>query len=223
MILIIDNYDSFVFNIARYLEELGEETRVIRNDVEGVDALMALRPGAIVLSPGPGRPEDAGVSVDLIRAAAGRVPVLGVCLGHQAVAAAFGGRTVHGGEPVHGRATPVKHDGTGVFQRLPSPLMVGRYHSLVVDPSSLPSELRVQAWSPAGEIMAFRHVQWPIHAVQFHPESVLTPQGHHLLEGFLAEAQAFGGRGEGKGPYFRGEREGKGEPPGAAVRGGVVG
>jgi para-aminobenzoate synthetase component II len=198
MILIIDNYDSFVYNVARYLEELGEETRVIRNDAVAVDALVALNPGAIVISPGPGRPVDAGVSVDLIRAAAGKIPVLGVCLGHQAVAEAFGGRTVHGGEPLHGRATPVEHDGTGVFQRLPSPLNVGRYHSLVVDPSSLPAELQVQAWSPAGEIMAFRHERWPIHAVQFHPESVLTPQGYQLLEGFLVDAHAFTGRGEGK-------------------------
>jgi para-aminobenzoate synthetase component II len=198
MILVIDNYDSFVHNVARYLEELGEETRVIRNDVEAVDALMALKPGAIVISPGPGRPVDAGVSVELIRAAAGKIPVLGVCLGHQAVAEAFGGRTVHGGEPIHGRATLVEHDGTGVFQGLPSPLMVGRYHSLVVDPSSLPAELRVQAWSSAGEIMAFRHERWPIHGVQFHPESVLTPQGYQFIEGFLAEAQAFAGATPGR-------------------------
>ena len=212
MILIIDNYDSFVYNVARYLEELGEETRVVRNDVAGVDALMALKPAAIVISPGPGRPVDAGVSVDLIRAAAGKIPVLGVCLGHQAVAEAFGGRTIHGGEPVHGRATRVEHDGTGVFRRLPSPLMVGRYHSLVVDPLALPAELQVQAWTPVGEIMAFRHERWPIHGVQFHPESVLTPQGHQLLEGFLADAQVFAGEGGGKG-----------QTPGAEAPEGIAG
>jgi para-aminobenzoate synthetase component II len=212
MILIIDNYDSFVYNVARYLEELGKDTRVIRNDVEEVSALMALDPEAIVISPGPGRPVDAGVSVELIRAAAGKVPVLGVCLGHQAVAEAFGGRTVHGGEPVHGRATPVTHDGTGVFQGLPSPMLVGRYHSLVVEPSSLPAELRVQAWSSEGEVMAFRHERWPIHGIQFHPESVLTPQGYQLLEGFLAETRVFRGGGEG-----REQTSGTGAP------GGIVG
>ncbi len=187
MILIIDNYDSFVYNIARYLEELGAATRVVRNDASDADRLLALAPRGIVLSPGPGRPEEAGVSLELVRAAAGRVPLLGVCLGHQVVAEAFGGRTVEGDEPLHGRATRVTHDGTGLLRGLPSPLEVGRYHSLVVEEASLPSILRIQARSPAGEIMALRHRELPIHGVQFHPESVLTSHGHALLHGFLVE------------------------------------
>lgn len=199
MILLIDNYDSFVYNIARYLEELGEETLVFRNNVERVEVLMALEPGAIVISPGPGRPSDAGVSVDLILAAAGKVPVLGICLGHQAIAEAFGGRTILGREPLHGHATAVEHDGTGVFRDLPSPLRVGRYHSLVVDASSVPEDLEIQAWSPTGEVMALRHRQWPIHGVQFHPESILTPHGYELLQGFLGLVRALGSRSHGEG------------------------
>jgi para-aminobenzoate synthetase component II len=188
VILVIDNYDSFVYNVARYLEELGMETRVARNDAGDVPSLLALEPQAIVLSPGPGRPAEAGVSLELVQAAAGRCPILGICLGHQVVAEAFGGRTVVGVEPLHGRATSVTHDGTGVFQGLPSPLEVGRYHSLVVDDTTLPGELRVQSRSPLGEIMAFRHRDLPIHGVQFHPESVLTPYGIALLRGFLDDS-----------------------------------
>lgn len=210
MIIIIDNYDSFVYNIARYLEELGEETRVFRNDVERVETLMALDPGAIVISPGPGRPSDAGISVDLILAAAGKVPVLGVCLGHQAIAEAFGGRTVPGREPLHGRATPVEHDGTGVFHDLPSPFWAGRYHSLVVAASPFPPDLQIQAWSPEGEVMALRHRKWPIHGVQFHPESILTPHGYELLQGFLALVRSLGTRtpSEGESPE-PGHRKGR--------------
>jgi anthranilate synthase/aminodeoxychorismate synthase-like glutamine amidotransferase len=189
MILVIDNYDSFVYNIARYLEELGAETQVVRNDAVEVDHLLALAPRGIVLSPGPGRPEKAGVSLELVRAAAGRVPLLGICLGHQVVAQAFGGRTVEGVEPLHGRATWVTHDGTGLLQGLPSPLEAGRYHSLVVEEASLPPVLRIQARSPVGEIMALRHRKLPIHGVQFHPESVLTSHGHALLLRFLAETE----------------------------------
>jgi anthranilate synthase component II len=182
-VLILDNYDSFTYNLVQYLGELGAELDVVRNDVAGVDELVARRPDRAVVSPGPGAPPDAGVSVELIpRMAEAGVPVLGVCLGLQSLAAAYGGRVVRG-DPVHGKPAEVEHDGRTIFRGLESPLVAGRYHSLVVDPD-LPDCLERSAWS--GElVMAARHRDLPAEGVQFHPESVLTPHGKALLRNFI--------------------------------------
>jgi anthranilate synthase/aminodeoxychorismate synthase-like glutamine amidotransferase len=189
MILLLDNFDSFVYNLARYLEELGRETRVVRNDAIDVAGVRKLRPEAIVISPGPCDPPRAGVSLAVVRELGSEIPILGVCLGHQAIGAAYGGR-VERGEPVHGRSSPVHHDGRGVFHGLPSPLRAGRYHSLVVAREGLPPELEVTATLDDGTIMALRHRRFPVAGIQFHPESVLTEHGHELLENFLRhEAQ----------------------------------
>ncbi len=193
MLLVIDNYDSFTYNIVQYVGELGVEPDVRRNDVLTVDEALALAPRAIVLSPGPCTPREAGISVPLIRAAAGRgIPVLGVCLGHQAIGEAFGGEVVRADRLMHGKTTDVVHEGAGVFSGLPSPLTVMRYHSLVIRPSSLPADLEVTAWSgdrPAGaEIMGVRHRTLPVEGVQFHPESVGTSHGHRMLATFLRAA-----------------------------------
>lgn len=185
MILLIDNYDSFVHNLARYFRRLGQATHVLRNDELTAEQALILAPAAIVLSPGPCTPAEAGCSLELVRLAAGRVPLLGVCLGHQAIAAAFGGRVVRAGTPVHGRASPIVHGGEGLFAGLPSPLSVGRYHSLVVEEATLPSELCVTARLEDGTIMALAHRRWPIFGVQFHPESILTEGGYRLLANFL--------------------------------------
>lgn len=185
MILILDNYDSFVFNLARYCEELGEKTTVYRNDALSVDDIARLDPDAILLSPGPGRPEDGGIMIDLLHALSGRLPILGICLGHQAIGAAFGGKIVHAVEPMHGRASPIQHENSDIFSNLPNPLTVGRYHSLVVDPDTLPACLSVTARSEAGEIMGLAHKQHPTYGVQFHPESILTDHGHTMIKRFL--------------------------------------
>lgn len=185
MILVIDNYDSFVYNLARYLRELGQEVTVVRNDAVTVEEVRALRPSHVVLSPGPQTPNEAGICLDLVRALAGAVPILGVCLGHQVIGQAFGGRIVRARRPMHGKASAIRHTGRGLFAGLPNPLQAGRYHSLVVAPEGLPPELEVIAWSEEGEIMALQHRRWPVYGVQFHPESVLTPQGHDLLRNFL--------------------------------------
>lgn len=194
MILLIDNYDSFVYNLARYFTELGCEARVVRNDAVNVVDVRALRPQAIVLSPGPCRPNEAGVCLELIRSLADDVPMLGVCLGHQAIAAALGGRVVRAIEPVHGRTSPICHDGEGVFSGLPNPLRATRYHSLVVEESSLPQELRITARTDDGVPMALMHRSRPVFGVQFHPESVLTQAGHLLLRNFLSLAGITGRR-----------------------------
>ncbi|MFZ5625443.1 MAG: anthranilate synthase component II [Gemmatimonadota bacterium] len=190
MFLVLDNYDSFTYNLVQYLGELGIEPVVYRNDQLTPEAALALDPDAIVVSPGPCTPGEAGISVPLIRAAAGRVPVLGVCLGHQAIGEAFGGRVVRASRLMHGKTTDIVHDGTQLFAGLPSPLRVMRYHSLVVAPQGLPADLEVVAWSadrPAREeIMALRHREFPIFGVQFHPESIATEQGKRLLENFLS-------------------------------------
>jgi anthranilate synthase component 2 len=190
VILLVDNYDSFVYNLARYLEELGETTRVVRNDATSATAALASGPTHVVLSPGPCTPREAGISVDLVRSAARLgTPLLGVCLGHQCLGAALGGRVVRGA-PVHGKVSPVRHDGTGLFAGLPSPLRVTRYHSLVVDPGSLPADLLPSAWTEDGILMAIRHREAPLWGVQFHPEAVLTQEGHALLANFLALGRA---------------------------------
>jgi anthranilate synthase/aminodeoxychorismate synthase-like glutamine amidotransferase len=185
MLLLIDNYDSFAYNLARYLIELGCDTQVVRNDEISIEDVRYLSPSAIVISPGPCTPKEAGVSCDLIRSFGPTIPILGVCLGHQAIAAAFGGAVIRAPEPVHGRTSPVFHDGTGIFADLPNPLRATRYHSLIVDEGSLPEELIVTARTEDGIPMALRHLNWPLFGVQFHPESVLTQHGRLLLANFL--------------------------------------
>ena len=185
MILLIDNYDSFTYNIAHALAELGEEVRVVRNDAMTPTEAEALHPDYLVISPGPGRPEDAGLSIDLIGTLGRRLPVLGVCLGQQAIAFAFGATVGRAGQLVHGRASRVYHDGTGLFAGLPSPIKAGRYHSLAVTEESLPSCLFVTAQTTDGEIMGIRHCSLPVEGVQFHPESILTTHGKRIFQNFL--------------------------------------
>jgi anthranilate synthase component 2/para-aminobenzoate synthetase component 2 len=190
MILLLDNYDSFVYNVARALREMGGLVEVVRSDSLTVEDAISADPSHLVISPGPGTPGDAGISVDLVRAVRGRLPVLGICLGHQVIAEAYGGRVVRSGEPVHGRATPILHGDEGIFAGLPSPFLAGRYHSLAVEPTSLRPPLRAVAWTPAGEIMALRDEVAPVWGVQFHPESILTPFGDALLASFLRTSSA---------------------------------
>ena len=187
MLLVIDNYDSFTYNLVQYLGELGAEVVVRRNDAVTVEEVGAMAPSGIVLSPGPCAPAQAGVTVDVIRAWGHRIPTLGVCLGHQAIGEAYGGAVVRATRAVHGKTSRIDHDGTGLFAGLPSPLVVGRYHSLVVDRASLPSSLEVVATATddPSEIHALRHVTFPVWGVQFHPESVLTPTGKQMLQNFL--------------------------------------
>jgi anthranilate synthase/aminodeoxychorismate synthase-like glutamine amidotransferase len=190
MILVLDNYDSFTYNLVQYLGELGLEIDVRRNDAIAVDDVEALKPDAIVISPGPCTPADAGISVPLVRRWGSSIPILGVCLGHQAIVEAYGGRVVRAGRVMHGKTSRVLHDGTDLFRALPSPLEVMRYHSLIADPGSLPSTLAVTAVAQddATEIHAIRHREHPVWGVQFHPESVMTPQGKDLLRNFVALA-----------------------------------
>lgn len=191
MLLLIDNYDSFTYNLVHYLGELGAEVTVRRNDALDVQAAMALRPAGIVLSPGPCDPSQAGICLPLVRAAAeARLPLLGVCLGHQAIGEAFGGRVVRAGEIVHGKPGAIRHDGRGLFAGLPSPLSATRYHSLVVAREGLPEELEVSADLADGTIMGLRHRTLPIEGVQFHPESIRSEHGHALLGAFLAMLRA---------------------------------
>ncbi len=185
MILLIDNYDSFVFNLARYFERLGQPTRVVRNDSIDARQARSLRPRAIVLSPGPCAPQQAGCSLEVVRQLHGEFPILGVCLGHQVIAEAFGGQIVRAPEPVHGRAAEVLHDGSGLFADLPNPFRACRYHSLAVEEASLPECLKVTARTKDGVIMGLQHKTLPIFGLQFHPESVLTEGGFELLAGFL--------------------------------------
>lgn len=185
MILLIDNYDSFVFNLARYLEELGCRTRVARNDELTVAEVERLAPSAIVLSPGPCTPNEAGICIEVVRRLGDRVPILGVCLGHQAIGAAFGAEIIRAPEPVHGRISLIRHDAVGLFAGLPNPLRATRYHSLIVAAETLSPELRVTAWTEDHLPMALQHSRHPIFGVQFHPESVLTQSGHSILRNFL--------------------------------------
>lgn len=188
MLLLIDNYDSFVHNLARYFVELGCEAHVVRNDAVTVADVRAMAPSAIVISPGPCTPNEAGVSMELIRELGPSIPMLGVCLGHQAMAAALGGRVIRAPEPVHGRTSWVRHTGTKLFQDLPNPLRATRYHSLIVEETTLPNDLIVTARADNGIPMALEHRQWPLFGVQFHPESVLSQRGRSLLSNFLLEA-----------------------------------
>jgi anthranilate synthase component 2 len=186
MLLLLDNYDSFTYNLYHYFGELGAMATVLRNDALGVADALALRPQAIVISPGPCDPDRAGISVDLVREAAGTCPILGVCLGHQAIAQAFGGRIVRAPEIMHGKVSEIEHTGGDLFCGMPSPFLATRYHSLVAEPDTLPGCLEVTARTRDGVIMAIRHRELPIHGVQFHPESIETRHGHRLLKNFLA-------------------------------------
>jgi anthranilate synthase/aminodeoxychorismate synthase-like glutamine amidotransferase len=186
VLLLIDNYDSFTFNLAQYLGELGAEVVVRRNNEITLDEIDAMRPEHIVISPGPGRPEQAGVSIDVIKRFGPAIPMLGVCLGHQAMGAAFGGRVVRAGQLMHGKTSMVDHDGRGVFKDLQGPFAAARYHSLIVSDDDWPSDLIVAArTADTGTVMGLRHRVWPMHGVQFHPESVLTQEGRHILRNFL--------------------------------------
>jgi anthranilate synthase component 2 len=187
-VLVIDNYDSFVYNLVQYLGELGAEPLVHRHDELTLDEIVALDPDAVLVSPGPGRPEDAGLSNDVIRRFAGRRPVLGVCLGHQCIGQVFGGEVVRAPEIMHGKTSLIRHDGRGVFAGLPQPFEATRYHSLVVERSSVPPELEITAWTDDGIVMGLRHREHAVEGVQFHPESILTGCGHDLLRNFLAAA-----------------------------------
>lgn len=189
MILLIDNYDSFTFNLVHYLGELGEQCEVHRNDALSVAEIAALRPEAIVLSPGPCTPNEAGICCDVIRELGGTTPILGVCLGHQAIGQVFGGRVIRAPEPVHGKVWPVYHDNTDVFAGLPNPVNVTRYHSLIVEAETLPDVLERTAWTDDGLIMGLRHRRYPVHGVQFHPESIASEGGHDLLRNFLSLAR----------------------------------
>jgi anthranilate synthase/aminodeoxychorismate synthase-like glutamine amidotransferase len=185
VILVIDNYDSFTYNLVQYLGELGAILKVVRNDELDVDGIATLRPERIVISPGPGTPDQAGVSIDVIRRLGSTTPTLGVCLGHQAIGRAFGATVARAQRQMHGKTSSIEHDGSGVFRELSNPFVATRYHSLVILRDTVPDELEVSAWSEDGEIMGIRHRRHPIEGVQFHPESILTVEGKSLLRNFL--------------------------------------
>jgi len=185
MILLLDNYDSFTYNLAQYLGQMGQELEVRRNDEITLDDVAALHPNRIVISPGPCTPKEAGISVPLIQRFAGEVPILGVCLGHQAIGAAFGGNVIRAQTIMHGKTSEIRHDDKTIFEKLPNPFIATRYHSLIVERESLPDELAISAETDDGTIMGLRHKSLPVEGVQFHPESVLTSAGYHLLENFL--------------------------------------
>lgn len=185
MLLMIDNYDSFTYNLVQYLGELGEDVRVVRNDAITLAEVAAMAPERIVVSPGPCSPAEAGICVPLIKSFAGRIPLLGVCLGHQCIGAAFGGDIVHARSLMHGKTSPIHHADVGVFSGLPNPLIATRYHSLAISRDTLPECLHVTAWTDDGEIMGVRHTTLPVEGVQFHPESILTQCGHDLLRNFV--------------------------------------
>jgi anthranilate synthase component 2 len=194
MLLMIDNYDSFTYNLVQYLGELGQDVRVVRNDELSVEQIRQLAPDRIVISPGPGTPDQAGVTLEMIAKLGAQIPILGVCLGHQSIGQAFGGKVVRAREIMHGKTSVIHHSGKGVFAALPNPFVATRYHSLVVDKTSVPAVLEVTAWTQDAdggidEIMGFRHKALPIEGVQFHPESILTEHGHALLRNFLQEVR----------------------------------
>ncbi len=192
MLLMLDNYDSFTFNIVQYFAQLGEDVKVVRNDEIRVDDIKGFNPDRIVISPGPCSPEEAGISVAAIREYAGRIPILGVCLGHQSIGAAFGGRIVRSVSLMHGKTSPIHHDGKEIFEGLPNPFNATRYHSLVVERETLPDSLEVTAWVENSEIMGLRHRTLPVWGVQFHPESILTEGGMELLDNYLRLSRQYG-------------------------------
>ena len=186
MVVVIDNYDSFTYNLVQYLGELAADVHVVRNDAATVEAIAEMKADHIVISPGPGRPEGAGVTMEVIRALGATTPILGVCLGHQAIGAVFGGAVVRAGVPMHGKTSTIEHNGSGVFTGISGPFVASRYHSLVVADEGLPGELEVTARTREDRtIMGLRHRTWPVHGVQFHPESILTGEGHRILRNFL--------------------------------------
>jgi anthranilate synthase component 2 len=189
MLLMIDNYDSFTYNLVQYLGELGADVKVVRNDEVALDEVARMRPDRIVVSPGPCSPNEAGISLALIERLGGEVPIFGVCLGHQAIGQAYGGKVVHAQQLMHGKTSPIHHAGQGVFAGLPSPFTATRYHSLAVERASLPDCLEVTAWTDDGEIMGLRHRSLAVEGVQFHPEAILTEHGHAMLANFLGPAQ----------------------------------
>jgi anthranilate synthase component 2 len=211
-LLLVDNYDSFTFNLVQYLGELGADVEVFRNDQIDVPGIRARRPDGLVLSPGPCTPDEAGVTLSAVRELAGALPILGVCLGHQAIGQALGGKVVRNARILHGKASPVRHRGTGLYAGLPSPFAAGRYHSLVVERRSLPASLRLTSWTDEGEVMGLRHRELDVEGVQFHPESILTEGGKRLLANWLSRVRrhaAAARRG-------RGRRQGGGSPRRAA-------
>ena len=185
MLLMIDNYDSFTYNLVQYFGELGEDVQVFRNDAITLKEIAAMKPDRLVISPGPCSPKEAGISVDVIKEFAGRIPLLGVCLGHQSIGYAFGGEIIHAQKPMHGKLSPVHHTNMGVFAGLPNPFTATRYHSLAIRRDTLPDCLEVTAWTDDGEIMGVRHKTLAVQGVQFHPESIMTEHGHALLDNFL--------------------------------------
>jgi len=185
MILVIDNYDSFTYNLVHYLNELGAETLVYRNDALSVEEALGLKPQGVLLSPGPCTPNEAGICLALLAAAPDDLPILGVCLGHQAIGQAYGGQVVRARAIMHGKTSPIEHTGKGIFAGLPNPVTATRYHSLSVEPSTMPAVLEVTAWTADGEVMGFQHKSKPVHGVQFHPESIATEGGHAMLANFL--------------------------------------
>ncbi|GIP30676.1 glutamine amidotransferase [Paenibacillus sp. J23TS9] len=185
MILVIDNYDSFTYNLVQYLGELGEEVKVIRNDEIDIQGIEALAPDHILISPGPCTPNEAGISLETIAHFKGKIPIFGVCLGHQAIGQAFGGQVVRAERLMHGKTSPILHHGTSIFEGLPSPFTATRYHSLLVERSTLPDCLEITAETEEGEIMGLRHKEYPVEGVQFHPESIITDYGHQMLRNFL--------------------------------------
>lgn len=193
MLLLIDNYDSFTYNLAQYFQMLEQEVKVVRNDAINIDEIKKLNPDHIVLSPGPGRPEQAGVTLDVIKKFAGKLPILGVCLGHQAIGLHYGARITQADKIMHGKTSTIKHTGRGLFQGIKPSLEVTRYHSLLIEPATLPAQFDITAQTETGEIMAIQHQQFPLYGVQFHPESILTEQGLKLLENFLKECPVSGG------------------------------
>ena len=187
MLLLFDNYDSFTYNVYQLLSEIGAEVEVIRNDVATLDEIKSKNFSAIVISPGPGIPRDAGLTEDLIRKFKDRIPILGICLGHQAIGEVFGGKIIRAEKIVHGKTSKIKHRGTGIYKNLPNPLTVGRYHSLIIDRDSLPSELEITSELEDGTIMGIKHREFNVEGIQFHPESILTPDGKTLMKNFLEE------------------------------------
>lgn len=191
MILLIDNYDSFVYNLYQFIAETGQEVRIVRNDEMTSEEVMEMRPDAVVISPGPGKPGDAGICVELIQRAEGRIPILGVCLGHQAIAEAYGAEVVHAGKLMHGKTSVLRDVQDSVlFRDIPGPIQVARYHSLVVREETLPEEIWVTARAEDGEVMAMEHRRYDVYGVQFHPESVMTPQGYKMIENFIRSVTA---------------------------------
>lgn len=188
MLLMIDNYDSFTYNLVQYFGELGENVRTFRNDEITLEEINALKPDRICLSPGPCSPKEAGICVDLLQQFAGKLPILGVCLGHQAIGEAFGGKVIRAQQVMHGKTSPINHTGVGVFKDLPNPFTVIRYHSLAIERNSIPDCLEITAWTDDGEIMGVRHKDYDIEGVQFHPESILSEHGHALLRNFVQRA-----------------------------------